>query len=224
MGGGNSNSLHRTIFTQNSNVANNRFSPSNILIINHSPQQQHQQHRIKTFTLPSYNSNSNSNNNSYSTPTSNNSNNTNNESNINSDALPTVQERIEQFQSISRQQSHQSAAASANLKPSQSASIPTTPQQNVLLNNNNKGQIMFNKLNSSINDQQSASNNTNNNTINNKESPRIVRILTTPNTVHVNEPSSLHRQLNVSSNYSPQANLIRQTPGVAVSKGKLNKK
>jgi len=201
------NSLHRTIFTQNSNIANNRFSPSNILIINHSPQQQHQSHRIKTFTLPPYNSHS-------SSPSVNSTISTN-DSNINSDALPTVQERIEQFQSISRQQSNQSS-----VKPSQSNTTPhTTPQQQNTLNNNNKGQIMFNKLNSSIANDQIQSiannNNNNNNTNNIKESPRIVRILTTPNTV---ESSSLHRQLNVSSNFSPQANLIKQNPAVSISK------
>lgn len=137
----NTNSLQRTIYTTipNNILINNRSSPSsNLVILNQSPIQQ-QQSRSRTQTLPN------------STPT------TTLESNINSDALPTVQERIEQFQSISRQLQH-------NTKPN---SAQTTPQTT----SHNKGQLLFNKLNNSINSNC-------NETISKESSPRIVRILT----------------------------------------------
>lgn len=106
----------------------------------------------------------------------------NNESSISFDALPTVQERIEQFQSISRQ---------FNSNVSKPNSVQTTPQplQQV---SSNKGQLMFNKLNNSINNDHQHVTNSNSK----DSSPRIVRILAATPT---------NQEQRTMNNQSPQA-------------------
>jgi pyruvate carboxylase len=108
-----------------------------------------------------------------------------NESSISFDALPTVQERIEQFQSISRQ---------FNSNVSKPNSVQTTPQQLQQVSSSNKGQLMFNKLNNSINSDHQHVNNTNSNS--KDSSPRIVRILAATPT---------NQEQRTINNQSPQA-------------------